>query len=370
MQLFESHGGGNDYLCAMLYPLLRSLLFALPPEQAHHVSMRWLSAACAIPPGERLLTNCFRYPFADTRMVCGLPFRNPVGLGAGFDKNASYLPALKALGFGFVEIGTVTPLAQAGNEKPRLFRLPADEALINRMGFNNDGMDAVKRRLSAWNDREAAAGENKMIVGGNIGKNKITENEDAWKDYLKVFRHLHQEADYFVVNVSSPNTPGLRALQEKEALLKITGNLQEYNQGQQHPKPLLLKMAPDLTTGQLDDILELSRQVPLNGLVATNTTIERNNLSAASKALSSKMGAGGLSGLPLRPRALEVLRYLKANARPELPIISSGGMMTTADALERLEAGAALIQIWTGFIYRGPAFVKNIGKTIQLNKHT
>jgi dihydroorotate dehydrogenase len=340
------------------------LLFALPPEQAHHVSMRWLSAACALQPGERLLTNCYRYPFADTRMVFGLPFRNPVGLGAGFDKNASYLPALKALGFGFVEIGTVTPLSQAGNEKPRLFRLPADEALINRMGFNNDGMDAIKRRLIAWNDREAAAGENKMIVGGNIGKNKITENEHAWKDYLKVFRHLHQEADYFVVNVSSPNTPGLRALQEKEALLKITGNLQEYNQGQQ------LKMAPDLTTGQLDDILELCRQVPLNGLVATNTTIERNNLSATSQVLSEKIGAGGLSGLPLRPRALQVLHYLKANAAPELPIISSGGIMTEADALERLEAGAALIQIWTGFIYRGPSFVKNIGKTIQFNKHT
>lgn len=336
----------------------------LPPEQAHHVSMRGLSAACSFKQGEQWMTHCFRYPGEGSKTVFGLPFRNPVGLGAGFDKNASYLPALKALGFGFVEIGTVTPLAQAGNDRPRLFRLPADEALINRMGFNNDGMEEVKRRLAEWNDREGKTGSDRLIVGGNIGKNKITPNEEAWKDYLKVFRHLHQEADYFVINVSSPNTPGLRALQDKEALVKITGMLQEYNQGQKHPKPLLLKIAPDLNEIQLDDILALTREIPLNGLVATNTTIERNNLSPDSRRKSDQIGAGGLSGRPLQPRALQVLQYLKANLGNEVPIISSGGIMTETDALERLDGGAELIQIWTGFIYRGPTFVKKIGQAL------
>ncbi len=349
----------------MLYPLIRSLLFTLPPEQAHHVSMRWLSAACSLEAGEQLITRCFRFPGEARKTVFGLPFRNPVGLGAGFDKNAGYLPALKALGFGFVEIGTVTPLAQAGNDRPRLFRLPADEALINRMGFNNDGMDAIKRRLANWNDRESSTGDTRMIVGGNIGKNKVTANEDAWKDYLLVFRQLHAEADYFVVNVSSPNTPGLRALQDKESLVKICGNLQDYNQGQQQPKPLLLKIAPDLTNGQLDDILELTAEIPLNGLVATNTTIERNNLSAASQLKSQQAGAGGLSGAPLRRRSFDLLLYLKKHIPPSIPIISSGGIMTEADALERFREGAELIQLWTGFIYRGPSFVKKIGEAMQ-----
>lgn len=346
----------------MLYPLIRSLLFLLTPEQAHQVSMKGLAAACHLGPGEKWITHCFRYPGGDSKTVFGLPFRNPVGLGAGFDKNASYLPALKALGFGFVEIGTVTPLAQAGNERPRLFRLTADEALINRMGFNNDGMEEVKRRLAEWNDREGESGSDRLIVGGNIGKNKITPNEEAWKDYLRVFRHLHQEADYFVINVSSPNTPGLRALQDKESLVKITGMLQEYNQGQRQPKPLLLKIAPDLNETQLDDILALTREIPLNGLVATNTTIERNHLSPGSRTKSEQIGAGGLSGTPLKPRALQVLQYLKANLGNEVPIISSGGIMTAADALERFDEGAELIQLWTGFIYRGPSFVKKIGQ--------
>jgi len=349
----------------MLYPLIRSLLFTLPPEQAHHVSMRWLSAACSFDAGEQLITRCFRFPGEAGKTVFGLPFRNPVGLGAGFDKNAGYLPALKALGFGFVEIGTVTPVAQAGNDRPRLFRLPADEALINRMGFNNDGMDAVKQRLADWNDRESSNTGSRMIVGGNIGKNKVTANEEAWKDYLRVFRHLHAEADYFVVNVSSPNTPGLRALQDKESLVKICGTLQEYNQGQQHPKPLLLKIAPDLTNGQLDDIQELTTEIPLNGLVATNTTIDRNNLSAASQQKSRVAGAGGLSGAPLRGRSVEVLQYLKMHIDPSIPIISSGGIMTEADAIERFREGAELIQLWTGFIYRGPSFVKKIGEAMQ-----
>ncbi len=349
----------------MLYPLLRSILFALPPERAHHFSMQCLSLTCSLPGGESILSHCFRYPHPTPKTVAGITFPNPVGLGAGFDKNAHYLPSLKALGFGFVEIGTVTPLAQPGNEQPRLFRLPADEALINRMGFNNDGMEAVKRRLAEWKNREATTGGNRMIVGGNIGKNKITPNEDAWKDYLKVYQHLHPEADYFVVNVSSPNTPGLRALQDKEALYQITSTLQNYNQGQSQPKPLWLKIAPDLTPEQLNDILELAQQVPLDGLVATNTTIGRDHLSTASEKKLSAIGMGGLSGKPLRPMAMEVLRYLRQQAGNSLPIISSGGIMRGEDGADRLRAGADLIQIWTGFIYRGPALIKQIGKSIH-----
>jgi dihydroorotate dehydrogenase len=321
--------------------------------------------ACSLPGGESLVTHCFRYPNPTPKMVAGILFPNPVGLGAGFDKNAEYLPSLKALGFGFVEIGTVTPLGQPGNEKPRLFRLPQDEALINRMGFNNHGMEVVKRRLAAWKNREAATSSNRLIVGGNIGKNKITPNEDAWKDYLRVYQHLHAEADYFVVNVSSPNTPGLRALQDKEALYQITSTLQNYNQGQPQPKPLWLKIAPDLTTHQLNDILELARQVPLDGLVATNTTIGRENLSAHSQQLLPQIGMGGLSGKPLQPLAAQVLQYLKKQSGNSIPIISSGGIMSGRDGAARLQAGADLIQIWTGFIYRGPALIQQIGKSIQ-----
>lgn len=349
----------------MFYPLIRSVLFTLPAEQAHHLSMRLLSAACAIQPIEKLISQCCRFPGDKGKNVFGLPFRNPVGLGAGFDKNATYLRELKALDFGFVEIGTVTPLPQKGNNRPRLFRLPADRALINRMGFNNDGMDAVKRRLAQWNDEEGSAEENKMIIGGNIGKNKVTANEEAWKDYLRVFKHLHGEADYFVINVSSPNTPGLRALQDKEALFKITGMLQEFNQGQTKPKPLLLKIAPDLSNGQLDDILDLTRKIPLSGLVATNTTIERNMLSRDSLQKSDQIGAGGLSGAPLRSMSVHVLQYLKAHLGNEIPVISSGGIMSEADALARFDLGAELIQIWTGFIYNGPFFVKKIGQAMQ-----
>lgn len=348
----------------MIYPLLRSLLFTLSPEQAHHFSMKCLSIACSIPGGESLISSCFRYPSPIPRTVSGIAFPNPVGLGAGFDKNAQYLAPLKALGFGFVEVGTITPLAQPGNEKPRLFRLPADEALINRMGFNNDGMEAVKMRLAQWKNREASHPKNRMIVGANLGKNKITPNEDAWKDYLKVFQHLHEEADYFVVNVSSPNTPGLRALQDKDALLQITERLQQYNQGKQNPKPIWLKIAPDLTKEQLNDIVELAGRVPLNGLVATNTTISRDNLSAQSQEKLAAIGMGGLSGKPLQQLSLDVFHYLKQQCGDTIPIISSGGIMSGSDGAERLQAGADLIQIWTGFIYRGPSLVKQIGKEL------
>lgn len=288
----------------------------------------------------------------------GLQFRNPVGLAAGFDKNARYLLSLQALGFGSVEIGTVTPLPQAGNDKPRLFRLPKDKALINRMGFNNDGVEAIVERLKEWRKKNTA--ESGFIIGGNIGKNKMTPNEDAWKDYEKCFLALVPYVDYFVVNVSSPNTPGLRELQEKESLRKILTHLQDLNKLQPTQRPVLLKIAPDLTPEQVDDVIDLAKEINLDGLVVANTTISRENLSSPSKAEVEKIGAGGLSGAPLRQRSTELLQYISAKAGGSFPIIGSGGIFTAADAQEKTRAGAKLVQVWTGFIYVGPGIVKGI----------
>jgi dihydroorotate dehydrogenase len=283
-----------------------------------------------------------------------------VGLGAGFDKNALYLDELETLGFGSVEIGTVTPLAQAGNEKPRLFRLQQDEALINRMGFNNNGVKIIRKRLDNWRSNQSAKNRQLLIIGGNIGKNKATTNEDAWKDYEICFKELYNCVDYFVVNVSSPNTPGLRELQEKESLRKILSHLQTMNQGRVNPKPLLLKIAPDLTIEQLDDIIDLAVEIKLNGLVATNTTISREHLSETSKQKIEHIGAGGLSGKPLKQLSTKVVKYISQKTQGTLPIIASGGIFSGADAKEKLDAGASLLQVWTGFIYEGPAIVKNI----------
>jgi dihydroorotate dehydrogenase len=372
-----------------MYSLLRNLLFNLEAEQAHYFSMNLLRTACGIGPVRKIISSCFtpNNPSLE-RQVFGLSFRNPVGLGAGFDKNAIYLRELEALGFGFVEIGTVTPLPQAGNDKPRLFRLPADKALINRMGFNNDGVKVIKERLEKWkknttphSSRNAGLGappepggelggslpagrQGRMIIGGNIGKNKVTPNEDAWKDYEICFNELFDVVDYFVVNVSSPNTPGLRALQDKDALLKILGVLQENNHARQHPKPLLLKIAPDLTDEQLNDIAELAQVVKLDGIVSSNTTTSRENLSKSSKQQADEIGMGGLSGLPLRDLSNDVLYKLHTLTKKQLPIIGSGGIYTGQDAKEKMNAGASLVQVWTGFIYEGPAIVKNICKTI------
>lgn len=305
-----------------------------------------------------------------------IKFKNKVGLGAGFDKNASYLNALETLGFGFVEIGTVTPLPQDGNEKPRVFRLPADKALINRMGFNNDGVEAVAQRLKKWRyinrsvimsgeaaDLQRTTHYSPLIIGGNIGKNKITPNEDAWKDYEICFNALHPYVDYFVVNVSSPNTPGLRELQEKESLKKILTNLQMLNTNHLNPKPILLKIAPDLSHKQLDDVIDLALEINLDGLVATNTTITRQQLITQDAELKM-MGAGGLSGLPVQKRSTEIIHYIHQKTNSQIPIIASGGIFTAADAQEKLHAGASLVQVWTGFIYVGPAIVKNICKGI------
>jgi dihydroorotate dehydrogenase len=338
----------------MLYPLIRNTLFLLPPETAHKVSMQGLHFAAALPFGKQILGGRFQYKGQDlTTSLFGLDFPNPVGLGAGFDKNAEHLQVLELLGFGFVEIGTVTPKAQAGNPAPRLFRLPSQKALINRMGFNNDGLEAISKRLKMRKEKSNAS----LIIGGNIGKNKVTENSDAWKDYCTNFSGLEEVVDYFVVNVSSPNTPGLRELQEKESLRKIFSELQNANKNN---KPILLKIAPDLATAALDDILALTQEVKIDGLVSSNTTLDRSLLNSQNTTKANKMGAGGLSGQPLLDKSNQVLSYLHKGIGNKLPIIASGGIFNGADAQAKLDLGASLVQIWTGFIYEGPNMVKNI----------
>jgi dihydroorotate dehydrogenase len=351
-----------------MYSLIRNTLFLLDAEKAHYVSMNMLKTACSISPIRKLIGAWFSqdFPSLETALF-GLKFKNPVGLGAGFDKNAAYLRELETLGFGFVEIGTVTPLPQEGNEKPRLFRLPADKALINRMGFNNDGVAAIKERLTTWKVKnEGTPSGKRMIIGGNIGKNKVTPNEDAWKDYLLCFNELFDVVDYFAVNVSSPNTPGLRALQDKDSLLKILGTLQEHNAKRATQKPILLKIAPDLTKEQLTDIAEISTIVKLDGIVSSNTTISRAHLSLASKQMAEKIGMGGLSGRPLKETSDQILKTIISLTQGKIPVIASGGIFTGEDAKEKIDAGASLVQVWTGFIYEGPAIAKKICRALSI----
>jgi len=349
-----------------MYKFLRNILFLFPAEWVHYFSMNCLRLLCSIGFIRKLISSSFT-PSRNKDLqseACNLRFQNPIGLGAGFDKNAKYLRELEALGFGFVEIGTVTPLPQAGNDKPRLFRLPKDKALINRMGFNNDGVKAIAERLKKWNgyreltNSRLTSHVSRLVIGGNIGKNKITLNEDAWKDYEICFKELHHYVDYFVVNVSSPNTPGLRELQEKESLRKILRHLQMINNGKAVAKPILLKIAPDLTQEQLDDVIDLAMEIKLDGLVATNTTVSREGLSQESSARDQQ--PGGLSGKPLQTRSTEVVKYIFERTKGEMPIIASGGVFTGADAKEKFDAGASLVQVWTGFIYEGPGIVKKI----------
>ncbi|HEY6899503.1 MAG TPA: quinone-dependent dihydroorotate dehydrogenase [Puia sp.] len=350
-----------------MYKILRTILFFFPAEGVHHFSMKALKGICSVGLFRRLVAwACRPDEGVLERGELGLVFRNPVGLGAGFDKNALYLRELEALGFGFVEIGTVTPKPQEGNEKPRLFRVPQDQGLVNRMGFNNEGVEVIAERLKKWKARGAAAGvtgagsgAGGLIIGGNIGKNKVTPNEDAWKDYEICFRALYPWVDYFIVNVSSPNTPGLRALQERDALHKILTNLQRVNRELGNVRPLLLKIAPDLNQQQLDDVIGLALEIGLDGLVATNTTISREGLVTPAERLE-EIGAGGLSGAPLRERATEVVRYLCEKMGGRIPVIASGGIFTAEDAKEKLEAGAVLVQVWTGFIYAGPFITRRI----------
>jgi len=290
-----------------------------------------------------------------------MDFKNSVGLAAGFDKNARYLQSLETLGFGFIEIGTVTPVAQSGNPKPRLFRLKKDVALINRMGFNNHGADIVVQRLKKWKEKPATSGNRTLRIGGNIGKNKITPNENAWQDYFLCFEKLFPWVDYFVVNVSSPNTPGLRDLQQKESLRKILTKLQEFNKMQPHQKPLFLKISPDLSLSQLDDVIDLALEIKLDGLVVTNTTLSREGLLCPPAQLE-KIGAGGLSGHPLQIKSTEFVQYIAKKTNHLIPIIGSGGIFNIPDVKEKMEAGAGLIQVWTAFIYLGPGLVRKLLK--------
>ncbi len=340
------------------------MLFCLKPEIAHHLVFRLLKFLSKVPGFNFLMKKLFvREDKELQQRLFGLTFPNPVGLAAGFDKDATLFEELSLFGFGFIEIGTLTPVAQPGNPKPRMFRLPEDRALINRMGFNNEGVQAALRRL-----KKRKAG---LIIGANIGKNKNTPNSEAAGDYESCFRDLFDYVDYFVVNVSSPNTAGLRELQEKEPLLNILKRLQKLNEeissvriksGKQ--KPLLLKISPDLSERALDEIIEVCLSARLDGIIATNTTTGRDGLKSDPKLISG-CGAGGLSGLPLKDRSTEMIRYISKKSAGKLSIIGVGGIHSAQDAIEKLDAGASLVQLYTGFIYEGPSLIKEINSALR-----
>lgn len=336
---------------------VRPILFFIDAEKVHHLVFKFLTVSGKIPGVKSLLGSIFQHKHTKLgRNLLGLHFENPVGLAAGFDKDAKLIDELNCFGFGFIEIGTLTPKPQPGNDKPRLFRLKADQALINRMGFNNGGVVEAAKKLKKRNS--------KVIVGGNIGKNKLTPNDQAFQDYAFCVEALHEHVDYFVVNVSSPNTPGLRELQEKEPLRKLLADVKSLAMSKPSPKPVLLKIAPDLTTTQLDDIVEILKETKTDGVIATNTTISRENLVTTKEQLE-KIGNGGLSGKPVANRSNEVIRYLRSALGPQYPIIGVGGIMTPEDAIEKIKAGADLIQIYTGFIYEGPGFIKQINRRLS-----
>lgn len=324
----------------------------MDPETAHHRVTYGLSVVNKIWGGKSILKSSFCVE--DSRLereLFGLKFKNPIGLAAGFDKNAEYVEELANLGFGFIEIGTVTPKPQAGNEQPRMFRLVKDEGLINRMGFNNQGVDVAVERLKHLKNK------NGVLIGGNIGKNKVTPNEKAIDDYVYCFHALYDYVDYFVVNVSSPNTPGLRDLQEKGPLTQILNELQTLNETKAQQKPILLKIAPDLTDSQLDDIIDIVAETKIAGVIATNTTISREGLQSDANLVNE---AGGVSGKPLTDRSTEVIKYLSTHSEGAFPIIGVGGIHSAEDAIDKLEAGASLVQLYTGFIYEGPGLIKRI----------
>ncbi|HCH45972.1 quinone-dependent dihydroorotate dehydrogenase [uncultured Algoriphagus sp.] len=338
----------------MYKSLLKPLLFLKKPEAAHHLTFDLTKLTFNLPIVKSALKANFRLddPLLE-REVFGLKFKNPVGLAAGFDKDAKLIDEMAMLGFGFIEIGTLTPKPQEGNPQPRLFRLPQDEALINRMGFNNGGvLEAVERLKKRKSD---------VIVGGNIRKNKVTPNENAVDDYLYCLEALHPYVDYFVVNVSSPNTPNLRDLQEKEPLKALLSAVKSANDKKEKPKPILLKIAPDLTDGQLDDIIEIVLETEIDGVIATNTTIDRSALKTDKNQVEA-IGAGGVSGKVLKNRSTEVIRYLNQKSIGAFPIIGVGGIYSAEDAIEKLQAGASLVQVYSGMIYEGPSLIKRIKK--------
>ena len=343
----------------MYKSLIRPLLFKFDPEKIHHFTFSSIRFLNNIPGMPGVIKSV--YNVTDPRLereVFGLKFKNPVGLAAGMDKDAKLYKELSGLGFGFIEIGTLTPKPQEGNPKQRLFRLREDSAIINRMGFNNGGVhDAVERLKNNPN------GKGHVLIGGNIGKNKVTPNEDAVSDYEICFDALYDYVDYFVVNVSSPNTPNLRELQDKEPLTKLLQTLQDKNAAKPKQKPILLKIAPDLTDEQLLDIIDIIKTTGIAGVIATNTTISREGLQSENKA-----EMGGLSGKPLAKRSTEVIRFLSEKSNKAFPIIGVGGIHSADDAIEKLEAGASLIQLYTGFIYEGPGLIKAINKRILGSK--
>ena len=339
-----------------MYRIIRFFLFLFNPELIHHITFKMIKLGGMIPG--KMWSWRLIFKVKDTRLereVFGLKFDNPVGLAAGFDKDAKLFDELASFGFGFVEIGTVTPLPQDGNPTPRLFRLKDDSALINRMGFNNQGIEAVVARLRRK--------KSDIIIGGNIGKNKDTPNDDAANDYAICFEKLFSYVDYFAVNVSSPNTPGLRDLQEKAPLTALLNSLQELNNKKDKRKPILLKISPDLTNQQLDDIIAIVADTKIDGVIATNTTIDRSSLKTAKNKVEA-IGNGGLSGKPVRLRSTQVIKYLADKSNRAFPIIGVGGIHSAEDALEKLDAGATLLQVYTGFIYEGPSLVKRINKAI------
>jgi dihydroorotate dehydrogenase len=335
----------------MYKKLVQPLLFLFDPEKVHYFTFSIIKWVSYLPGVSFLIRALYQVNHPNLeREVFGLKFPNPVGLAAGFDKNAVLFKELSNFGFGFIEIGTLTPKGQEGNPKKRLFRLKEDAAIINRMGFNNDGVDEAVKRLK----------KNKnILIGGNIGKNKVTPNENAVDDYVYCFQSLFDYVDYFVVNVSSPNTPNLRALQDKEPLTHLLSTLNSLNHKKSSPKPILLKIAPDLTHSQLDDIIEIVVATKIDGVIATNTTLNREGLQSGNKS-----EAGGLSGKPLGERSTEVIRYLADQSKKAFPIIGVGGIHSAEDAVEKLNAGASLVQLYTGFVYEGPAVVKRINKLL------
>ncbi len=347
------------YFCkkSLMYKsVIRPFLFLFKPEAVHHLVVNFLKVTHRIPFIKALLRVFFISKNNQLkRKVFGLEFQNPVGMAAGFDKNAEVFDTLESFGFGFAEIGTLTPLAQDGNPKPRLFRLVKDKALINRMGFNNKGVHEAVANLKKR--------KSKIIIGGNIGKNTLTPNDKADEDYLKCFAELFPYVDYFTVNVSCPNICNLHELQDKDALLQLLSGIQKQNKQYKKSKPVLLKISPDLNNAQINDTLEIIKQTELDGIVVANTTSQRYGLSLSEEEIQ-KIGNGGLSGKPLNKRSTEIIKYIAEKTSGDLPIIASGGIMKPEDALEKLKAGASLVQVYTGFIYEGPAFVKRINKQI------
>ncbi len=337
--------------------IIRPILFLINPESVHHLIVNGLKIGFSIPGIKKLVKTYFTYNDNHLKTnFCGLSFPNPVGLAAGFDKNATIYDHISAFGFGFVEIGTVTPKAQPGNPKPRIFRLKKDKALINRMGFNNMGVDYAVEQLKTR--------KSNLIIGGNIGKNTATPNENAVDDYVYCFEKLYNYVDYFVINVSCPNVSNLKALQDKESLENILSTLLTLRNQKAIQKPVLLKISPDLNFDQVDDVISIVQKTGTNGLVVNNTTITRNNLLTDTD-LVNQIGNGGLSGLPLQTRATELIKYISQKTNHTMPIIGVGGIMNASDAMEKLDAGATLIQVYTGFIYSGPSIVKKINKTIS-----